>query len=119
MDLKKRSEQLWQRIYNPFTVRKIRVEKRTLHSVSITAFTYFHSRRKDKRFENNGNMHSTQFNLRLSMCIIMEFQAVEYLRKAKNYVFIRRICNDVTPLSCSDDVSRYDEAPLLSVLDRH
>jgi len=63
-------------------------------------------------------MHSTQFNLRLSVCIFMEFQAVEYLRKAKNYVFIRRICNDVTPLSCSDNVSRYDEASLLAVLDR-
>lgn len=64
-------------------------------------------------------MHSTQFNLRLSVCIIMEFQAVEYLRKAKNYVFIRRICNDVTPLSCSDNVSRYVEPSLVDVLDRH
>jgi len=71
------------------------------------------------RFENNSNMHSTQFNLRLSVCIFMEFQAVEYLRKVKNYVFIRSICNDVTPLSCSDNVSRYDEASLLAVLDRH
>lgn len=40
-------------------------------------------------------MHSMQFNLRLSVCIIMKFQAVEYLRKATNYLFIRRICNDV------------------------
>jgi hypothetical protein len=91
----------------------------TLYRVCITDFTYFHSRRKNKRFENNGNMHSTQFNLRLSVCIIMGFQAVEYLRKAKNYVFIRRICNDVTPLSCSDNISRYDEASLLAVLDLH
>jgi hypothetical protein len=79
----------------------------------------FSQQKKDKIFENNGNMHSTQFNLRLSICIIMEFQALEYLRKAKNCVFIRRICNDVTPLSCSDNVSRYDEASLLAVLDRH
>ena len=64
-------------------------------------------------------MHSMQFNLRLSVCIIMEFQAVESLRKAKNYVFIRRICNEVTPLSCSDTVSRYVELSLLAVLDRY
>lgn len=64
-------------------------------------------------------MHSTQFSLRLSVCIVMEFQAVEYLRKAKNYVFIRRICNEVTPLSCSDNVSCHVELSLLAVLDRH